>query len=166
MKRLIVLLLTLTFTTNVFATGNYSIYLVRHAEKQQEGKNPSLTRCGQLRAKQLASLLSQAKISQIYSTSYQRTMQTAAPLSEKQQIAVQNYNPRYLEQLSIQLQKNKVNSLVVGHSNTTPQLAELLSKQKMAPLTELDYQQLYQVQFVGEEVIVTLLKQPLTCHKN
>ena len=157
-------MLSLAFTTSTFAVENYSIYLVRHAEKQQEVENPGLTQCGQLRAEQLASLLSQAKISQIYSTSYQRTRQTANPLAKKQHIAVQNYNPRHLEQLSILLQHRKENSLVVGHSNTTPQLAELLSKQQMTPLTELDYQQLYQIQFIGEQVIVTLLKQPLICH--
>lgn len=164
MKKFIFILLAIDLTSHAFATESYSIYLVRHAEKQQEGKNPGLTQCGQLRAKQLASLLSQAKINQVYSTSYQRTRQTANPFAVKQHIAVQNYNPKHLEQLSIQLQQRKENSLVVGHSNTTPQLAELLSKQKMAPLTELDYQQLYQIQFVGEDVIVTLLKQPLICH--
>lgn len=163
-KKIIYLLLALLFASNTFAADNYSIYLVRHAEKQKEGKNPSLTRCGQARAKQLASLLSQANISQIYSTKYQRTRQTATPLAVEQHIAVQNYNPRYLEQLSIQLQQRKENSLVVGHSNTTPQLVELLSAQKIAPLTELDYQQLYQIQFIGEERIVTYFKQPLTCH--
>ncbi len=155
--------MSLTLTTHAFAIDNYSIYLVRHAEKQKDRENPGLTRCGQARAKQLASILSQAKIIQIYSTSYQRTRQTATPLALKKDIAVQNYNPRHLEQLSIQLQQRKENSLVVGHSNTTPQLAELLSKQKMAPLTELDYQQLYQIQFVGEESIVTLFEQPLIC---
>jgi len=164
MIKYIFALLGLAFTANIFAADNYSIYLVRHAEKQHKEENPGLTRCGQARAKQLASLLSQANISQIYSTNYQRTRQTASPLATKQHITVQNYNPRHLEQLSTQLQQRKENSLVVGHSNTTPQLAELLSKQKMATLTELDYQQLYQIQFVGEEVVVTLLKQPLICH--
>jgi len=163
-KKIVWLLLAAVFANSTFAADNYSIYLVRHAEKQKEGKNPSLTHCGQARAKQLASLLSQANISQIYSTKYQRTRQTANPLAIKQHIAVQNYNPRHLEQLSIQLQQRKENSLVVGHSNTTPQLVELLSTQKMAPLTELDYQQLYQIQFIGEARIVSLFKQPLTCH--
>jgi len=164
MKKHLLALLSLTFCSGVLATDIYSIYLVRHAEKQQEGENPSLTGCGQTRAKQLASLLSQTKISQIYSSNYQRTKQTANPLAITKHITVQNYNPRNLEQLSTQLQQKKQNSLVVGHSNTTSQLAELLSKQKIAPLTEQDYQQLYQIQFIDEEVIVTLFKQPLTCH--
>ncbi len=163
-KKIIWLLLATIFTSNTFAANNYSIYLVRHAEKQKEGENPGLTPCGQARAKQLARLLSQANISQIYSTKYQRTRQTANPLATNQHIAVQNYNPKHLEQLSILLQQRKENSLVVGHSNTTPQLAELLSTQKMAPLTESDYQQLYQIQFIGEAKMVTLFKQPLTCH--
>ena len=162
-NKIIWLLLAALFANSTFAADNYSIYLVRHAEKQKDVENPGLTRCGQARAKQLASLLSQAKISKVYSTSYQRTQQTASPLAIKQHIAVQNYNPKHLEQLSIQLQKRKENSLVVGHSNTTPQLAEFLSKQKMAPLTEQDYQQLYQIQFIGVEKIVTLFKQPLIC---
>lgn len=156
-------LLLITFAINTFAANSYSIYLVRHAEKQKHGDNPRLTPCGQARAKQLSSLLSQANISQIYSTHYQRTRQTAAPLAAKLNIAVQNYNPSYLEQLSIQLQQRKENSLVVGHSNTTPQLVEHLSTQKMALLTEKDYQQLYQIQFIGAEKVVTLFKQPLTC---
>ena len=163
MNKLIVILFSLTFSANLFAVESYSIYLVRHAEKQKEGTDPSLTPCGKARAKQLAVLLSQVNINQVYSTSYQRTQQTASPLAKAENIAVQNYNPKYLEQLSIQLQQRKQNSLVVGHSNTTPQLAELLSKQQMPPLTEQDYQQLYQIQFTGQESIVTIITQPLSC---
>ena len=145
------------------AVENHSIYVVRHAEKQADMEDPSLTACGKYRAKQLANLLSQAKVTKIYSTSYRRTRETAAPLAQQQQIAVQNYNPRHLEQLALQLQQRQENVLVVGHSNTTPQLVSLLTKQKITPLTESDYQQLYQVQFVNQQVVLTLLTQPLIC---
>lgn len=164
MKKFIWIFLSLIFSVNSFAADSYSIYLVRHAEKNKVGDDASLTSCGKARANQLADILSNANISKIYSTSYQRTRQTASPLATQKNIAVQNYNPRHLEQLSILLQQRKENSLVVGHSNTTPQLAELLTAQKMLPLTEHDYQQLYQVLFIGEHKVITLLKQPLTCH--
>jgi phosphohistidine phosphatase SixA len=163
MDKIFLALLGLFYTLDAVAVDSYSIYLVRHAEKQKEGENPKLTDCGKRRAKELANLLSQANIRQVYSTSYQRTRQTASPLAKANKLAIQNYNPRYLAQLAIQLQKRKENTLVVGHSNTTPQLAELLIKQEMPPLRENDYQQLYQIHFIGKQNIITKLTQPLIC---
>ncbi len=164
MYKSLLILISLTLTLPAIAVENYSIYLVRHAEKQKDVKNPGLTRCGQKRAKQLANLLSQVNISQVYSTSYQRTRQTATPLAKANKLAIQDYSPKYLAQLAIQLQKRKQNTLVVGHSNTTPQLAELLVKEKIPPLSEDDYQQLYQIQVIGEQKLITTLTQPLVCN--
>jgi broad specificity phosphatase PhoE len=147
-----------------FAVDDYSIYLVRHAEKLMDVKNPALTACGATRAEQLADLLSKTGITSIYSTSYQRTMQTATPLSSLKNIAIKNYNPGQLEQFALQLRQRKNNALVVGHSNTTPMLVELLTKQTVAALTEQDYQYLYQVQFVNEQPILTVFQQPLNCN--
>jgi phosphohistidine phosphatase SixA len=145
------------------ASDNFTLYLVRHAEKQTEGKNPRLTQCGKERAEQLAILLSVADIKSIYSTSYQRTMSTAAPLSRKKNIAIKHYDPRELEQYSLHLKQLKENALIVGHSNTTPQLTQLLSNQKVAALSEKEFQTLYQVQFIEGQSYLTKLTQPLTC---
>jgi hypothetical protein len=49
----------------------------------------------------------------------------------QQNITIKNYNPKYLEQLSFKLQGQKVNTLVVGHSNTTQRLARLLTKKTL-----------------------------------
>ncbi len=145
------------------ASDNFTLYLVRHAEKQADSKNPPLTQCGKERATQLATLLSTANIKSIYSTSYQRTMSTAAPLSSRQKIAIKNYNPQQLEQFSLYLRERQENALIVGHSNTTPQLTQLLSSQKVEKLTEKEYQTLYQVQFIEGKGQLTLFKQPLSC---
>jgi len=163
MNKVILLSSLMAFSWCSFAADSYNIYLVRHAEKLADSKNPSLTACGKERAEQLASLLSKAGISAIYSTSYQRTMQTATPLAKQQKMSIKNYNPRHLEQFSLQLMQKKENMLVVGHSNTTPMLVELLTKQKVAPLTEHDYQYLYQVQLNDEQAILTIFQQPLSC---
>ncbi len=138
MKQILLIITFSLFSCFSFATDSYSIYLVRHAEKLSDSKNPSLTSCGKSRAEQLAKMLSKAEITTIYSTSYQRTLQTARPLANLQNMTVKNYNPRHLEQLALQLQQKQENSLVVGHSNTTPMLVELLANQKVAPLTEQD----------------------------
>lgn len=147
------------------AANSYSIYLVRHAEKVNDSINPTLTACGKSRAKQLASLLSKTNISTIYSTRYQRTIQTAQPLANQNKIAIKNYSPKYLEQLSLQLQQNQKNTLVVGHSNTTPRLVALLTKQTVASLSEQDYQELYQVLYIDGQVTLTIFQQPLSCEK-
>ena len=150
-----------------FAADNFSIYLTRHAEKEnsQNDKNPSLTGCGKVRAQQLATLLSSADIKQIYSTTYQRTMQTALPLSLQESISIKNYNPRFLTQIMMELKQNRENTLVVGHSDTTPMIAEYLSGQPLEQIKESEYQTLYQIQFIDEEVVLTTLTQPLECKK-
>jgi len=163
MKQVLLILSFSLFSYFSFATDNYSIYLVRHAEKLPDSKNPALTDCGTTRAEQLASMFSKANITAIYSTSYQRTMQTAKPLANLLKVAIKNYNPKHLEQFSLLLTQKNENSLVVGHSNTTPMLVELLAKQKVAPLTEQDYQYLYQVQFVNDQPMLTIFQQPLNC---
>lgn len=150
-------------TQPCLASDNFTLYLVRHAEKQADSKNPPLTQCGEERAKQLAMLLSTANIKSVYSTNYQRTMSTAAPLSSRQNIAIKNYDPKQLEQFSLHLKDHKENALIVGHSNTTPQLTQLLSNQKVDDLTEKEYQMLYQVQFIEGRSQLTLLNQPLSC---
>lgn len=159
-----VLLISISFTSMYsLSADNFTIYLTRHAEKSSEMKNPTLTECGTARAKLLAKMLSKAKIQAIYSTSYQRTLQTAKPLANLHKMPIKNYNPKHLEQLAMHLKRNKTNTLVVGHSNTTPQLASLLSKQQVPPLTEQDYQYLYQIQFIGNESMLTVFQQPLEC---
>ncbi|HBY87508.1 MAG TPA: histidine phosphatase family protein [Colwellia sp.] len=163
MKKFSLMIAGILLTQPCLASDNFTLYLVRHAEKQTDVKNPPLTQCGEERAKQLAILLSKAEIKSVYSTNYQRTMSTAAPLSNREKITIENYNPRELEQFSLHLHNRKENALIVGHSNTTPQLTQLLSNQKVDELTEKEYQMLYQVQFIEGKSQLTLFNQPLTC---
>ena len=159
----VITLSTILFSMPVFSDEIYSIYLVRHAEKQQDVKNPQLTNCGRFRAQQLASLLANVDIKAIYSTQYQRTMATAQPISHQKNLAIKNYSGKNLTQFALSLKQLKQNALVVGHSNTTPQLAELLSSEKVKAITEKQYQGLYQIQFFQNQVSLTLLTQPLVC---
>jgi phosphohistidine phosphatase SixA len=163
LKFLIAPLLLLIMPTWVFAQDTYSLYLVRHAEKELTKKDPRLTTCGRFRAQQLATILEKTAISAIYSTPYQRTLATAKPLSKKKNIAIRSYSPSDLEQFALHLTQLKESALIVGHSNTTPILAQLLSKQPIAEISEKQYQTLFQIQFIGGNIILTELKQPLVC---
>lgn len=139
-----------------------TIYLVRHAEKQDDGKDPVLSECGQARAAALARYFSDIELEAVYATPYQRTRQTAASVASSKQLTVTSYDPRQPEQLQQQLQALTQPVLVVGHSNTVPQLVKLLSGIEVAPLSEQQYNLFYKVQ-LGQQISVTLQHQPFGC---
>ncbi|MHA7898825.1 MAG: SixA phosphatase family protein [Henriciella sp.] len=137
-------------------TSAHEIYLVRHAEKQT-GENPSLTPDGARRADTLATLLADIGITHIHSTDYKRTLETAAPTAQQTGLGVQIYDPRDLNAFADQLLAIKGVHLVVGHSNTTPQLVAALGGE---PGTEIDekseYDRLYVIS-VGQNGVESRL---------
>ncbi|MBV2128718.1 SixA phosphatase family protein [Arsukibacterium indicum] len=139
-----------------------TIYLVRHAEKQDGSKDPVLSECGQARAAALARYFNDIELEAVFATPYQRTRQTAEPVAASKQLTVTSYDPRQPEQLHKQIQTFSRPVLVVGHSNTVPELVKLFSGIEVAPLSEQQYNLLYKVQ-LGEQVSVTLQHQPFGC---
>lgn len=139
-----------------------TVYLVRHAEKHAEGKDPALTACGQARADALASSLANVKLAAVYATPYQRTWQTAAAVAKQQQLDITQYDPRQSEVLLAQLKAQTLPVLVVGHSNTVPELVAQLSGIAMAALTEQDYDLLYQVKLTAP-ASVSISRQRFRC---
>lgn len=104
--------------------------LVRHAEKDTIGSDPNLSQMGLQRAETLKNMLQSVTINSIYSTPYNRTKQTALPLANALGKTITEYNtaltyPNLAKQLKDE-NKNKV-ALVVGHSNTIPELLKVFS---------------------------------------
>lgn len=139
-----------------------TVYLVRHAEKLADGKDPALTVCGLARADALATSLAGVKLAAVYATPYQRTQQTAAAVAKQQQLDITRYDTRQPEVLLAQLKAQTLPVLVVGHSNTVPELVAQLSGIAMAPLTEQDYDLLYQVKLTAP-VSVNISRQSFRC---
>lgn len=107
--------------------GACIVYLLRHAEKQKSnGSNPSLTAEGKQRAGRLVNLLRDIHVDQVYSTDYLRTRETVAPLAASKELNITLYDPRDLPATAKALCVRQDTSVVVGHSNTTPQLVALL----------------------------------------
>ena len=136
----IIVLLLCVFSLNGIGAEGQTWYFVRHFEKQQ-GANPELTDVGKKRASQLAEFFADISLSQIYSTDYKRTQQTAAPVADKLGLVIQSYDPRQLPELAKMLRLTS-NVLVVGHSNTTPELITLMGG-TTPEITESDYGQLF-----------------------
>ncbi|WP_444907166.1 SixA phosphatase family protein [Microbulbifer sp. SSSA008] len=137
------------------------VYLIRHAEKEKGpgvGRDPHLTEAGQQRARQLAYILGGVGIDAIYSTDYNRTRETVEPLSKELGLEVEIYNPRDLKEFANSLQQAKNRILVVGHSNTTPKLAELLGGEKGRPIREAsEFDRLY-ILVRDNEGVTTLIQ--------
>lgn len=140
-----------------------TLYFVRHAEKQNVGADPELTSCGQARADALAGYFANADISAVYATAYQRTQQTGAPVARQHQSKIYLYDARDPSTLLGLLRAAETPVLVVGHSNTIPQLITQLSGIDIAPLSEQDFSMLYQLD-LGEEISVTLRRQTFDCN--
>lgn len=124
---------------------NTYVYLVRHADK---GGKDSLSYEGFKRAQQLAHLLNKTGIDKIYSTNYNRTKDTANPLATDLGQEVVIYDPRNLEAFANALKENDLGKkiVVVGHSNTTPSLTNLLlGLDKLNQIDEQEYDKLYLV---------------------
>ena len=132
------------------------IYLTRHAEKLTLGSDPSLSDAGKLRANNIASMLQKANIHAIYSTSYNRTLETATPLSELISVGIQAYDPFDLAGFATDLQTLTGNTLVVGHSNTTPELVSLLGGDAGTAIDESEYDRLYQLIFNQDGSVTTV----------
>ena len=105
------------------------IFLVRHAEKMHDAThNPPLSREGVSRALKLSNELAAFKFSSIYSSNFTRTIKTAEPTAQIQNLKIVKYQPDKLQQLKDKILDEQTNGnvLVVGHSNTTPTLTNLL----------------------------------------
>ncbi len=122
-----------------------TIYLVRHAEKQA-GDNPDLTVVGRARADILSRELQDAGLTEIWSTDTTRTVETAKPTSNSTGLPIQIYDADQQAAFASQLKATPGNILVVGHSNTIPDLVGLLGGKPGAPIVEADeYDRLYVV---------------------
>jgi broad specificity phosphatase PhoE len=133
--------------TDVAAT----IYLVRHAEKAKDGtRDPDLTDQGRARAQRIANMLKDEQLTAVYSSDFKRTRNTAAPTAKMQGKEITIYNARDLKGFKAELMKKYKNGekiLVVGHSNTTPFLANLLTQEgKYKQIDESDYDNFYKIE--------------------
>ena len=103
------------------------VWLVRHAEKVDDSRDPELSEAGHARAALLADLLAEAL-----------------------GVEVELYDPRDLEGFAEELRGMGGVHLVVGHSNTTPGMVEALGGDPVSPIDEAEYDRLYRV-WLGDD---------------
>lgn len=128
------------------------VILVRHAEKATEPKDdPSLSPAGERRAQQLAEVLANARVSAIITTQYRRTQLTAAPTAKRFGITPTVINARreapdaHVPAVLAAIQAQSGVVLVVGHSNTVPEIVAGLSHTMPKAMCEGCYSDLFVV---------------------
>jgi broad specificity phosphatase PhoE len=133
------------------------VFLVRHAEKVDDSRDPELSDEGRLRAAALAEVLEYSGIDRVLSTDYIRTRDTAAPVAKALGLTVELYDPRDLSGAADGLLAQGGRVLVVGHSNTTPDLVQALGGDPGPTLEDSDYDRLYMVTIHPDGTSTTVL---------
>ena len=114
------------------------VLLVRHAER--DGSLDQLTDLGIRRAEELVHVAGSANISAIYVTQFQRTQRTAQDLAAHLGITPVQFNHSQTADLinHIKTSHSGDTVLVVGHSNTVPEIIAALNGPVMPELTSFD----------------------------
>lgn len=133
------------------------IYVSRHAEKTSEGKDPGLTPQGQARARGLALVLSKAGIKNVFSSTAQRARQTAQPLAALAAVEVQLYDAGKPAVVIGRIKALPGPTLLVGHSNTVPDLVKMLGGTPGTPIADDEFDRLYQVIIAADGSVATVL---------
>jgi phosphohistidine phosphatase SixA len=144
-------LLLLALSANAFAAGDTVVFVVRHAERADAGDatartmqtDPPLSTKGVGRAYRLAEILRDANITHVFATKYQRTRQTAARLAERRHVEVETQDdvPGLVERL----RAVGGAALVVGHSNTIPEILKRLGVTESVTIGDDEFDNLFVV---------------------
>jgi phosphohistidine phosphatase SixA len=129
-----------------------TIVVVRHAEKSTDDpRDPSLSAAGQERAQALIAVLKSAGVTDIYATQYKRTRQTAEPFAQQAGISIverpvnATNAATYAGDLAREILTRSAGKavLVVGHSNTVPDIVKALSGTAVAPIADSEYDHVF-----------------------
>ncbi len=124
-----------------------TVVLVRHAEKAPEpAGDPVLSPAGEARARALVEALAGTEVSLILTSPMQRTVLTAAPLkaasgAESRAVDLAQGGAAHVAQtaaLAAAAPKDAT-VVVVGHSNTIPEIAKALGHAAAKPIADCSY---------------------------
>ena len=147
------------------AADKQIVYVVRHAERADAGSpdakmttaDPPLSAVGRARAERLAAMLRSAKIKQVFTTELVRTRQTAAPTAAEAHVEPIVVPSKDLDDLVGRITKTKGPTLVVGHSNTVPDILKKLGVSESVHVGNQDFDDLFIV-VRGAADAVTLVR--------
>lgn len=116
-----------------------TIYVTRHYDTPAGERDPDLTATGQARAAALARWFAGKKLATIYVTQFKRTRQTVALLVARDGATPVVYGPAPSPEFLTGLKASTGDVLVVGHSNTVPDIVAGVGGEKPGPIAHEDF---------------------------
>ena len=130
------------------------VVLIRHADVAGGGTDPSLNAAGVARAEELRHVLRDAGIQAIFVSGFLRTQQTAAPLAGDLGLAPTAIADPGATVAAIRNLPSSSAALVVGHTNTLPDIAVGLGAKSFPTIGATEFDRL----FVEDRGRVTALR--------
>jgi broad specificity phosphatase PhoE len=155
LQRFVIVLAALATSAGVAFAQPSTIILVRHAEKAMTpGNDPALTAAGEQRARDLMTALTDARVTTVITTQFQRTQLTAKPLADSAKIAPMIVTAvadtkTHAEAVAAKAKSAPAGSvvLIVGHSNTIPAIINALGGPRVPEICDPEYSKLFVLEF-------------------
>jgi len=142
-----------------------TVILIRHGERDDlqpadpDFSDPHLNEAGQARAQHLIHVVGQSGIKAIYTSSFVRTQEMADPLAQHLGLSTIQKDDAPEIKHNILSQHIGQTVLIIGHSNSVPELIMQLGGEDVPVIGEKEFDNLFIVTVFGsEKVSVTKLK--------
>jgi broad specificity phosphatase PhoE len=140
------------------------VFLVRHAERADAGMaaakvagaDPDLSGAGLARANSLAAMLKDARIRTVITTEFKRTKQTGGPVATAAGVPLTVIDSKDVAGLLKKVRASTGNVVVVGHTNTLPEILKGLGVTEPITIAEDEYDSLFVVTRASPPAFVRL----------
>jgi broad specificity phosphatase PhoE len=157
----VVLMLVVSVAT---AAAQPIVFIVRHAERADAGMaaakvpgaDPDLSGAGVARANSLAAMLEDARIRTVITTEFKRTKQTGEPVATAAGVSLTVIDSKDVTGLLKTVRSSTGNVLVVGHSNTLPDVLKGLGVTEPITIGEDEFDSLFVVTRASPPAFVRL----------
>jgi broad specificity phosphatase PhoE len=126
------------------ALAQPTVYVMRHLEKA-EGNDPALSPLGTRNAARLPALLGATPPDVIYVSKTRRARETAAPLATALGLEPKDYENTDTPALAARVRAEAGTVLIVGHSNTVPEIVAALGGTRPADIPETQFGDIWRV---------------------
>lgn len=160
-RRLAAALLLLFAALSAAAKEPTTVILVRHAEKAGPSGDVPLSDAGIARGQELARVLADANVRAIYVTQFVRTQQTAVAIAKATGLTpvVVTVNADYAKAIAAQVAEHAGETLlVVGHTNTIPDVMRQLGIADAPSIAETEFDDLFIVTLTDGAAKLTRLR--------
>lgn len=128
---------------NQSSSQHTQIYILRHTEKIDNSADPALSDAGIKRATYWRKVLQYIDFDAVFTTDFIRNRETAKIISQEFSVNTELYHPMSFDVIEFIAQIKGQKVLIIGHSNTIPDMANrLLGETIYPPMSHKDYNQL------------------------